>query len=107
LLFYSCFCFCLCFFFLLSFLSQDYFGTFNPTSFTSIQNLFQIKSMKVNCSMKDNINKEFEHEDDEELWLIREKNKMKKDMIWCMSIPPFTILSDESIRLRLRASLHS
>jgi uncharacterized protein YqfA (UPF0365 family) len=33
----------------------------------SILNLFQMKSMKVNCNMKDNMNKEFENEDDEEL----------------------------------------
>jgi hypothetical protein len=71
LLFCSCFCFgfCLCLFvFFLPFfpfLSQEHFGTFNPTSFTSIQNQFQMKSMKVNCNMKDNMKKEFK--DDEEL----------------------------------------
>jgi hypothetical protein len=75
LLFYSCFfvfvCVCLCSFSLPSFLSlslsQDHFGTFNPTSFTSIQNQFQMKLIKVNCNLKNNMKKEFEDEDDEEL----------------------------------------
>jgi hypothetical protein len=73
LLLYSCFfvfvCVCLCSFFIPSFLSlsQDYFGPFNPTSFTSIQNQFQMKLMKVNYNMKDNMKEEFENEDEEEL----------------------------------------
>jgi hypothetical protein len=37
----------------------------------SIQNQFQMKLMKVNCTVKSKMNKEFEH--DEELWLIQEK----------------------------------
>jgi hypothetical protein len=40
----------------------------------SIPNLFQMKSMKVNCILKSIPNKGFEH--DEELWSIWEKNNM-------------------------------
>jgi hypothetical protein len=51
----------------------------------SILILFQMKSMKVNGKMKNNMNKEFEH--NEELWLIWEKNKNKMQMIRSVSIP--------------------
>jgi hypothetical protein len=43
----------------------------------SIQNQFQLKLMKVNCNMKNNMNKKFEDEDDEELWLINSREEHK------------------------------
>jgi hypothetical protein len=50
----------------------------------SILILFQMISMKLNCKMKNNMNKEFEHDD--ELGMIWEKNVMKMHVIWCVSI---------------------
>jgi hypothetical protein len=52
--------------------------------FVLILILFQMISMKVNCKIKTNVNKELKHDD--ELWVIWDKNMMKMLLIRCVSI---------------------
>jgi hypothetical protein len=54
--------------------SGDVFDRRPKPQYASIPNVFQMKSMKVNCKMKSMLNKGFEH--NEELWSIWEKNNI-------------------------------